>query len=69
MAEPLAVCLHATRRAGNLVGKSVLVTGCGPIGILSILCVRRAGADLILATNLSDFTLQMAQTWGGRQSN
>lgn len=64
MAEPLAVCLHATRRAGNLVGKSVLVTGCGPIGILSILCARRAGADFIVATDLSDFTLDMARKSG-----
>lgn len=64
MAEPLAVCLHATRRAGNLVGKSVLVTGCGPIGILSILCARRAGADFIVATDLSDFTLAMAKRVG-----
>ncbi len=31
MAEPLAVALHAVRRAGLLVGKSVLVTGVGPI--------------------------------------
>jgi L-idonate 5-dehydrogenase len=64
MAEPLAVCLHATRRAGGLVGKSVLVTGCGPIGILSILCARRAGADHIVATDLSDFTLAMAKQVG-----
>lgn len=64
MAEPLAVCLHATGRAGNLVGKSVLVTGCGPIGILSILCARRAGADFIVATDLSDFTLAMARRVG-----
>ncbi|SDZ50029.1 L-idonate 5-dehydrogenase [Jannaschia faecimaris] len=64
MAEPLAVCLHATRRAGNLVGKSVLVTGCGPIGILSIICARRAGADFIVATDLSDFTLAMAKRVG-----
>lgn len=67
MAEPLAVCLHATRRAGNLVGKSVLVTGCGPIGILSILCARRAGADRIVATDLSDFTLEMARNAGADQ--
>lgn len=64
MAEPLAVCLHATRRAGDLVGKSVLVTGCGPIGILSIICARRAGADLIVATDLSDFTLDVARKIG-----
>jgi len=64
MAEPLAVCLHATKRAGGMVGKKVLVTGCGPIGVLSILCARRAGADLIVATDLSDFTLQMAKDAG-----
>jgi L-idonate 5-dehydrogenase len=64
MAEPLAVCLHATRQAGGMVGKSVLVTGCGPIGLLSILCARRAGADLIVATDLSDFTLEHAQALG-----
>lgn len=60
MAEPLAVCLHAARNAGPLLGKSVLVTGCGPIGVLAILCARRAGADQIVATDLSDFTLRMA---------
>ncbi len=64
MAEPLAVCLHAVRRAGPLLGKSVLVTGCGPIGVLCILAARRAGADMIVATDLSDFTLGMARKAG-----
>lgn len=64
MAEPLAVCLHATRRAGELFGKRVLVTGCGPIGLLSILAARRAGASEIVATDLSDFTLKMARDNG-----
>jgi L-idonate 5-dehydrogenase len=64
MAEPLAVALHATRRAGSLLGKSVLVTGCGPIGALVILAARRAGADLIVATDLSDYTLGMAKRCG-----
>jgi L-idonate 5-dehydrogenase len=67
MAEPLAVCLHATNNAGPLLGKSVLVTGCGPIGVLSILCARRAGADLIVATDLSDFALAMAKSAGADQ--
>jgi L-idonate 5-dehydrogenase len=64
MAEPLAVTLHATRRAGKMLGKSVLVTGCGPIGILAIMAARRAGADFIVATDLSDFTLGMAKKAG-----
>lgn len=64
MAEPLAVTLHATRRAGDMLGKRVLVTGCGPIGALSILSARRAGAAEIVATDLSDFTLGLAKTVG-----
>ena len=64
MAEPLAVCLHAIRQAGDLVGKTVLVTGCGPIGCLSILAARRAGAAQIIVTDLSDYTLKMARACG-----
>lgn len=64
MAEPLAVTLHATRRAGDMLGKKVLVTGCGPIGVLSILAARRAGAAEIVATDLSDFTLALAAKVG-----
>lgn len=60
MGEPLAVTLHATKRAGDMLGKRVLVTGCGPIGVLSILAARRAGAAEIVATDLSDFTLGLA---------
>ncbi len=67
VAEPLAVCLHATGKAGPMIGKSVLVTGCGPIGVLSILTARRAGADLIVATDVSDFTLKMAKAAGADQ--
>jgi L-idonate 5-dehydrogenase len=44
LAEPLAVCVHAVRQSGDLVGRRVLVTGCGPIGTLVMLAARRAGA-------------------------
>ena len=64
MAEPLAVTLHATTRAGGMLGKRVLVTGCGPIGVLSILAARRAGAVEIVATDLSEFTRSLAAQVG-----
>ncbi|EFO32065.1 L-idonate 5-dehydrogenase [Roseibium sp. TrichSKD4] len=64
MAEPLAVCLHAAKQAGDLLGRRVLVTGSGPIGALCILLARRAGAAEIVATDLSDFTLGIAQKVG-----
>lgn len=77
MAEPLSVCLHATRRAGELLGKRVLITGAGPIGALCILTARRAGAAEIVATDLepnaldhaeragADTVINMAETPGG----
>ena len=64
MAEPLAVAVHATGQAGNLVGKKVLVTGCGPIGLLCILAARSAGAVSIVATDLAEYPLQTASKIG-----
>lgn len=52
MAEPLAVALHAVNRAGPLLGHKVLVTGCGPIGAMTVIAARRAGAGHIVATDV-----------------
>jgi len=57
MAEPLSVVLHALKQAGSLLGKRVLITGCGPIGVLCVLAARRAGAVEIVTTDLSDNAL------------
>jgi len=59
-AEPLAVTLHAVVRAGSLAGKRVLVTGCGPIGALSIIAARAHGAREIVATDVMDAVLEKA---------
>lgn len=64
MSEPLAVCLHAVRRAGDLLGKRVLVTGCGPIGALSVMAARRAGALEIVATDIAPNALRHAKAAG-----
>lgn len=64
MAEPLSVCLHAAQRAGDMLGKRVLITGCGPIGSLSILTARAAGAKEIVAADLSDAALDYARKMG-----
>ena len=68
MAEPLSVALHAVRRAGPLLGKRVLVTGCGPIGALLIIAARRAGAAHIVATDVSAFTLGKALKVGADEA-
>jgi (R,R)-butanediol dehydrogenase / meso-butanediol dehydrogenase / diacetyl reductase len=48
LAEPLAVAVHATRRAGVGPGDRVVVMGAGPIGLLLAMASRRAGAGLVL---------------------
>ena len=64
MAEPLSVALHAVRQAGTLLGQRVLVTGCGPIGVLTILAARRAGAAQIIATDIAGPALDHARRAG-----
>ncbi len=68
MAEPLSVALHATRRAGPLLGKRVLVTGCGPIGMLCLMAARRAGAAEIVATDIEDRPLDLARAAGAEHT-
>jgi L-idonate 5-dehydrogenase len=64
MCEPFAVCLHAVNRAGPLFGKAVLVTGCGPIGVLSVLAARLAGAAEIVATDVTSTPFELAKHFG-----
>ena len=64
MAKPLAVCLHVVRKAGELLGRLILVIGCGPIGVLVILAARRAGAAEIIDTDIADAALRFAEAAG-----
>lgn len=63
-AEPLAVCLHAVAQAGDVAGKTVLVTGAGPIGLLVAAALRHAGAETIVVTDLTDAALARAPAMG-----
>lgn len=67
-AEPLAVCLHAIARAGDIRGKQVLVTGAGPIGALVVAAARHAGAGTIVATDLADAALERALACGATRA-
>lgn len=63
-AEPLAVCLHARNRAPSLLGRAVLVTGAGPIGILCAALAAEAGAKEVVITDLQDVPLKIAAQMG-----
>jgi L-idonate 5-dehydrogenase len=64
LAEPFSVGLHGVSRAGPLLGKRVLVSGCGPIGVLAIAAARAHGAAEITATDVVDEPLAIARAMG-----
>jgi L-idonate 5-dehydrogenase len=64
LAEPFSVGLHGVGRAGSLLGKRVLVSGCGPIGVLAIAAARVHGASEIVATDVVDEPLAIARRMG-----
>ncbi|CAL66679.1 zinc-binding alcohol dehydrogenase family protein [Christiangramia forsetii] len=58
--EPLAIGAHAIRRAQLKKGETVVVVGCGPIGIGIIKLVQIAGAKVI-ALDMNDDRLEYAK--------
>jgi L-idonate 5-dehydrogenase len=64
LCEPFSVTLHAVKQAGDLQDKTVLVSGCGPIGILAIVSARLAGAKRIIATDITAHSMNVAAQFG-----
>ncbi len=64
LAEPFSVALHGVQRAGALLGKRVLVSGCGPIGTLAVAAARIHGAAEVTAVDLTEETLAVARKMG-----
>lgn len=61
--EPLGNAVH-TVLAGEIIGNTVLITGCGPIGIMSIAVARISGATKIIATEINDYRIHLAKKIG-----
>lgn len=67
--EPLAVALHAVKRAeallpGGVAGRDMLVNGAGPIGLLTMAVAKHLGAASVTATDLSPAALAIAASIG-----
>ena len=68
LAEPFSVGLHGVARAGPLLGKRVLVSGCGPIGALALVAARVHGAAEIVVTDVVDEPLVVARALGAHRT-
>lgn len=64
LAEPLAVCLHAVARAGDVAGAKALILGAGPIGLLTMLAARLAGVAEIAVADIAQAPLDFARRLG-----
>jgi len=64
LVEPLAVGLHAVLRAGEIAGRSVLIAGSGPIGLLTMVAARQLGASLVVMTDVIPSRLEVAAALG-----
>lgn len=64
LAEPLAVGLHAIAVSGGVRGKRVLVSGSGPIGLLTTAACVADGAAEVVATDVLPGPLERARRLG-----
>ncbi|MGH2429886.1 MAG: L-threonine 3-dehydrogenase [Candidatus Limnocylindria bacterium] len=61
--EPMGNAVHAAF-AEPIDGRSVLITGCGPIGLCAVGVAKAAGASLVIATDTEPYRLDLARTMG-----
>jgi len=64
LAEPLSISLRATKHVNEVSGKTIAVFGSGPIGLLTMQCLRARDAARIIAIDVVDSRLDMAKKCG-----
>lgn len=62
--EPAGVAVHAMQRADLKPGDSVLVCGCGPIGLIAVQLCLAAGAGQVIALDVNPYRLKIAESLG-----
>jgi len=61
--EPFGVAVYAVETA-QISGRSVLIQGCGPIGLLAILAARALGASRVYAVEAEPYRIELAKQAG-----
>jgi L-iditol 2-dehydrogenase len=68
LVEPLAVAMHAVGLAPFGPADTVAIVGAGPIGLLTLLAIRRRGAGRILITDRDPHRLGLARSLGADEA-
>jgi threonine 3-dehydrogenase len=61
--EPFGNAVH-TALSAELVANTVLITGCGPIGLMAIAIAKAAGAERVIATEVMPYRIELARAIG-----
>jgi threonine 3-dehydrogenase len=61
--DPLGNAVHAVL-AGPIAGQTVLVTGCGPIGLMAIAVAKACGSSTVFATEVNEQRRAKAKKMG-----
>ncbi|WP_431799295.1 L-threonine 3-dehydrogenase [Halobacillus andaensis] len=61
--EPMGNAVHTVLN-GSVAGKTVAVIGCGPIGVMAVGVAKAAGASQVLAFDLNEYRLNLAEKMG-----
>lgn len=61
--EPLGNAVH-TVMSGDIIGKSIAVVGCGPIGIMAVDVAKAVGASKVIAIEVNEYRINLARELG-----
>ncbi|HEY4831385.1 MAG TPA: L-threonine 3-dehydrogenase [Waddliaceae bacterium] len=61
--DPYGNAVH-TALSYNLIGEDILITGAGPIGIMSAAIAQKAGARRVVITDINNYRLALAKKMG-----
>ena len=62
--DPMGNAFHTALHDTALPGRTVLVTGCGPIGLFAVGIAKAAGASRVIASDVNETRLALARTMG-----
>ena len=65
--DPLGNAVHTTL-IFDIIGENILITGAGPIGLLSVTIAKHIGAKQIVITDINPFRLELAKQFGANKT-
>jgi len=65
--EPLSVGVQGCRLAGVKAGSHVLITGCGPVGLVTLLVAKASGATKVIMSDVMENRLEIAKSLGATE--